>query len=57
MTAASLGVKLGKILSANVTEEPEGIAFREGLERGLDALRAKDHDSLIVVTVRYAISQ
>ena len=55
LVAASLGVKLGNILSASVTEEPPATELREGIEHGLGPISGGVQDSNVLVTVRFEV--
>jgi len=57
LTAGTLGVKLGALLSAVVTEEPEGESVRNQLQQGGDALSYGDRVQHLYVAVRYAIAR
>lgn len=51
--AAGLGVKLGRLLSAQLTEEPDGAAIRERMAQGESPLHFQDQRIRLFVTVRY----
>ncbi len=51
--AAGLGVKLGRLLSAQLTEEPDGAALRERMAQGESPLTFQDQQLKLYVTVRY----
>lgn len=51
--AAGLGVKLGRLLSAQLTEEPDGSVLRERMAQGESPLTFQDEQVKLYVTVRY----
>lgn len=53
--AESLGVKLGRLLSATVTEEPVGALLRKKLQQGVAPATFSERDETVYVNVRYAI--
>lgn len=53
--AKSLGVSLGPLLSAAVTEEPVGKILRERRERGESPAIYSDSESHVFVTLRYEV--
>lgn len=55
--AAGLGVKLGRMLSAQLTEEPDGAAIRERMAQGESPLNFQDQRLKLYVTVRYEAVQ
>ena len=57
LSAASLGVKLGAVISSVVTEEPEGEAIRAQLQTGQPAADYGDRVQHVYVTVRYSIDR
>ncbi len=57
LTAGQLGVKLGPLVSAVVTEEPEGESLRTQLQQGGSALDYGDRVQHVYVSVRYAIAR
>ena len=55
--ATGLGVKLGRMLSAQLTEEPDGAVIRERMAQGESPLNFQDQRVKLYVTVRYEAVQ
>lgn len=53
--ASSLGVSLGPVLSASVTERPQGRVRRERRERGENVDAFSDEEYFVTVTLRYGL--
>ena len=55
LLAKSLGVKLGKLLSASVTEEPTGVIFRQNMQNGKDVRNYSEKELRILASLRFAV--
>ena len=57
LVAGSFGVKLGRLLSAGITEEPPLPVVREGMERMSELPHGAERDLAVSVTVRFEITR
>ncbi len=55
--AKSLGVQLGPLLSATVSEEPAGRIIREKFQRGVELEMFGDNDMHVFVSLRFGIEK
>lgn len=53
--ARSLGVSLGSVISATVTEEPAGLILRKKMQRGVDVSKFSERETNVYVTVRFQV--
>lgn len=53
--ARTLGVSLGRVISASSAEEPLGASLRKQLQQGIPIERYNERDSSVYLTVRYEV--
>lgn len=53
--AKTLGVSLGRVISASSAEEPLGASLRKQLQQGIPIERYSERDSSVYLTVRYEV--